>query len=343
MLDYRLGKLKGEFCAVWYEGGKRRRYRLGTRDPREARATLREFIGARERAGQSAGRQLTVADIWKAYLDDRKAEHKVAVPRMVDAWKRLAPHFGNLDPADCSPRVVREYIRKRRASGISDGTIHTEVGYLRSALRRVLGEHNAPNITLPPKPRPRSRFLSATEARRLIDASPPMSHVRLYILLALHTAGRPSAILDLEWNRVDFDAGTIELDNPARDRTPKGRACVPMAPQLRQPLADAKSQAVTGYVIEHAGHKVASIKKGIAGTAQRAGLTGVTPYVLRHSAARFMVEAGIDMEVVSQYLGHTTTKVTEGVYGRFSPKGKGRMHKASKVIADQLYDVDEND
>jgi integrase len=340
MLDYRLGKLKGEYCAVWYEGGKRRRYRLGTRDAREARATLREFISARQRAVQpSAGKQLTIAEIWKAYLDDRKAEHKIAVPRMVDAWKRLAPHFGDLRPDDLGPACVRLYVTQRREQA-SDGTIHTELGYLRSALRRVLGEHNAPNITLPPKPRPRSRFLSGSEARRLVNASPPMSHVRLYILLALHTAGRPSAILDLEWYRIDFDAGTIELDNPTRDRTPKGRACVPMAAQLRQPLADAKSQAVTGYVIEWAGKKVASIKTGVASAAKRAGLTGVTPYVLRHSAARFMVEAGIEMGVVSQYLGHTSTAVTERVYGRFSPKGRGRMHEASKAIEDQLDDED---
>jgi len=31
------------------------------------------------------------------------------------------------------------------------------------------------------------------------------------------------------------------------------------------------------------------------------------------------VEAGVEMEEISQYLGHTNTTVTRNVYARFSP------------------------
>lgn len=331
MPDYRLGRLKGEFVVVFEEGGKRRRYRLGTREPKEARATLQEFI--RQRDSRLAGRQNTqsIAEIYADYVDDRKAEGKVSVGRMADAWKRLAHHFAGLGADDVSGDVVRAYTAGRRTQGASDGTIHTELGYLRAALRKALRQ-NAPSLALPPKPRPRSRFLTPSEARRLIDAA-QMPHVRLFISLALHTAGRPFSILDLEWGRVDFARGQIALDNPSRDRTAKGRAIVPMASELIAPLTEAKSAALTSYVIEWAGKPVKSIKKAIQRAAQRAGLEGVTPYVLRHTACVWMAEAGVPLVEIAQFCGHTSPAVTFRTYARFSPE---HLRRASEAISDRL-------
>lgn len=335
MPDFRLGRLRGEFVVVWEEGGKRRRYRLGTRDPKEARATLREFISRRDaRLGQPDRQGL--AEIWTDYVAEKRAEGK-SVSRQLDAWKRLAPVFGGMDTGELSAGDVRAYTASRRAQGASDGTIHTELGYLRAALRKAL-KQNAPDVALPSKPRPRTRYLTPQEARRLLDHA-QMPHVRLFLLLGLHSAGRPSAILELRWDRVDFDKGSISLDNPARDRTAKGRATVPLGAELVAPLKAAKAAALTEYVIEWNGKPVASIKKAIQRTAERAGLEGVTPYVLRHTAARWLVEGGVPIEEVAQYLGHTSPAITFKVYGRYSPD---YLQKASSAISDRLNKVQED-
>lgn len=51
--------------------------------------------------------------------------------------------------------------------------------------------------------------------------------------------------------------------------------------------------------------------------------------VLRHTAGVYMAEAGVPMEEISQYLGHTSTKVTERVYARYSPE---YLRNASNAI-----------
>lgn len=51
----------------------------------------------------------------------------------------------------------------------------------------------------------------------------------------------------------------------------------------------------------------------------RAGLRGVTPHVLRHTAAVWMAEAGVPMTEIAAYLGHSDSRITERVYARFSP------------------------
>ena len=65
---------------------------------------------------------------------------------------------------------------------------------------------------------------------------------------------------------------------------------------------------------------VKSIKKGFSAAAKAAGLSGVSPHVLRHTAAVHMVEAGRSMDEIAQFLGHSDTRITASVYARYSPE-----------------------
>lgn len=176
----------------------------------------------------------------------------------------------------------------------------------------------APSIERPPKPEPKDRFLTRDEAGRLLDAA-VMPHVRLFIVLAITTAARASALLGLTWDRVDFQAGRIHLRDPAATGRQKGRAIVPMNNMARAALSEAQAGARSLYVIEWAGERVAKVRKGLDKAAARAGLTEVTPHVLRHTAAVWMAEARVPMSVIAQYLGHSDDRITQRVYAKYSP------------------------
>lgn len=214
----------------------------------------------------------------------------------------------------------REYQKVRRESGIRDGTIWTELGHLRTVLRwavkRRLIDH-APDIERPAKPAPKDRWLTHAEIDQLF-ATPMAPHVRLAILLMLSTAARPTAALELTWDRVDFESGHIDLRLDAVGPR-KGRAVVPMNAGLRAALLQARKGALTEHVIEWNGAAVASIKTGFNAAMRAAGLEGVTPHTLRHTAAVHLAAAGRPMERISQLLGHSSTAVTERVYARFAP------------------------
>ena len=155
------------------------------------------------------------------------------------------------------------------------------------------------------------------EAQRLLDAA-SMPHSKLFIRLALATAGRASALLELTWDRVDLDARRIDLRDPNRPRTRKGRARVPINDSLFDALMEAKESATSPYVIEWGGERVLSVKKGVSAAARRAGVK-CSPHVLRHTAAVWMAEDGVPMQQIAQYLGHDDSRTTERVYARFSP------------------------
>jgi integrase len=321
-----IGRLHGRFVVTWRDAaGRRRRFRLAADDPADAR---REGLDAWRAAQAAAPGGLTVRQVWDAY----RAEHagRSIAATMGWEWRALAERFGALRPDQISVGMCREHAAARRAAGIADGTIWTELGHLRIALswaqRRRLIDH-APHIERPPKPAPKDRWLTHAEIARLL-AAPTTPHIRLAIVLMLGTAARIGALLALRWSRVDMQAGWIDLR--ADDAGPrKGRAVVPMNGMVRAALETARQAALTDHVIEWGGRPVASIKTGFRAACAAAGLADVSPHVLRHTAAVHMAAAGVPMAKIAQFLGHSSTAITERVYARFAP---GHLQDAAAAV-----------
>lgn len=316
----RLGRLRGQFCVVWYEDGRRHRHTLGTADKAEAERRLKQL---RKPQGK------TVADLWKTYRDEK--EGRSIVTTMEYTGRALLPHFGKLEPGEIDLGTCRDYAAKRRKQGKSEGTIHTELGHLRSVLVWAMKRghiERAPHVERPVKPEPKDRYLTREEAAKLLDGA-AMHHIRLAIILMLATAARVEAIRELTWDRVDMERGLIHLRDPADKAKRKGRATVPMNRSARVALEHARQAALTDYVIEWAGEPVKSIRRGLDTAARNAGLKGVSAHVLRHSAAVWMIEAGVSMEEVAQYLGHANIATTRRVYARHSPDA---LRKAAEVL-----------
>lgn len=317
--DYSLARVNGRYHVVWYdEGGNRQRRSLSTDDGETAQARLIEFKRVASLA--QASTPTSVEEIYLAYAAKKEADGKPSAPRIKDAWKRLKPFFAATAPHQIDELVCKEYFKRRIIDGVNNGTIHIELGYLRAAMNYAVTKGwltQAPFIPLPRKPDPKDHHLTRDEVHRLIDAA-AWSHVRLFIILAVTTAARSGAILDLTWDRIDMERRKVMLHNPARQVTNKGRATVPMNTTLYEALVEAKAGALSSYVIEWGGQKVASVKKSIAAAAKRAGVT-CSPHVLRHTAAVWMAESGVPMEQIAQFLGHSNVDTTRRIYARFSP------------------------
>ncbi|HLY55042.1 MAG TPA: site-specific integrase [Stellaceae bacterium] len=304
----RLKLYRGTWCAVWRDGAQTRRASLHTKDRHEAERRLTDWKAAQQRAGRAF-----VAEIVEAYLADRA--DSAARATIEFSWKPLRPVFGHLRPDQVDRARCRAYAERRRKQKRSEGTIARELGVLRAALR--WHDRATPAVVeLPPSPPPREYHLTREEWQRFRDGL-RSAHLRLFAIIAYGTAARSSAVLQLTWDQVDFEAGFI---NFGRGETRyKGRANVPMNPTVRGALEAAREIAVSDYVVEWAGDRIASVRKSFTRAAESLGFPKLTPHVLRHSAAVHLAEAGMPMSEISQYLGHASTAVTERVYARYSP------------------------
>lgn len=276
---------------------------------------------------------MTVGAIMQAYIADRKTE--VASPGAIEnAWKAMQPHFANILPENIAESTCKDYFRKRTAQNIKSpnprapkrkikpATVRQELGVLRTALRWAAEKKDwlprAPHIWKPKATVGRTRHLTADEFDRLLEQC-TTPHVRLYALLALCTAGRMAALLDLTWDRVDFERDLIYLESPEQHSRAKGRATVPMIGALRSELEKAKEASVSEYVIEWGGGRVADVGKALGEAVRRARLKGVTAHTLRHTAATWIAEETGDLERAAKYLGHSDPSTARKHYAHLGP------------------------
>jgi integrase len=300
----------------------------GTADRREAEAQLAAYIAERDRrAGPQTADRLTVAEALAIYGEDRGTV--VADPARIGyAIAALLPFWGHLPVSAVSGATCRRYAATRPAAA---STVRRELGALQAALRHCLREGyllTAPPVSLPPKSAPRDRWLTVPEAAALLRAARATPHLARFILLALYTGTRRDAILSLGWaphpggGWLDLDAGVMHRRSPAERETAKRRPPARMPAKL---LAHCRRWRRDGalWVIHHHGARPASIKTSWATAIRRAGLTGVTPHVLRHTAITWAMQRGTSIEEASAFFGVTTEELQRTYWHHHPDFGAG--------------------
>jgi integrase len=262
-----------------------------------------------------------------------------ASDRIAYAVLPLIDFFEGNTVADVTPQTCGRYVAKR---GRSIGTARRELGVLRAAINYA---HRSGRITrpvaveLPERPEPRDRWLAREEAAALIRAArTPQArlYLPLFILIGLYTGRRKEAILSLRWPQVDLAAGRIDFEVSGRRRTNKKRGRVPIPSRLMPHLRRARRRGTDlGYVLHIDGEGIGDIKKGFAAACARAGIDGVTPHTLRHTAATWLMQAGTDPWQAAGFLS-MSTETLQRVYGHHHPD---HMREAANAISRRPQNV----
>jgi integrase len=314
---------RGCYYIAWTEGGRSRERSTGTAERRQAEVALAEFIHIRARdAGPRDPSQILVTDALADYADEH-GEETTSPWRIAAAIKALVPFWEGRTIAEVTRETCKAY---ERARGRSAGTVRRELGVLRAAINHG---HKGGRVTrvvavhLPDRPEPRDRWLTRKETASLMRAALAEPRVRLhlplFILMGLYTGARKEAILSLRWSQVDLDGARIDYNTPGARRTNKRRARIPISPRLLGHLRRARRRGTDlGFVINENGKRLGDIKRGFASACQRAGLEGVSPHVLRHTCATWLMQAGVPLWEASGFLG-MSRETLEHVYGHHHP------------------------
>lgn len=309
----------GTIYVVWTEhdpksgtGMQTKRISTGATDWKQAEQYRAQFITGLYNPAPSL--EPTIS-----YLLDRyRKEHgpKTRSPETIDFhMKSLKPFFGDLFPSHISNKLLEEYALQQR--GYSNGTILRQLSILRAALRYAAGNRwiaPLPSIRMPVrKPPPRDLWLTRDQVATLLEMA-KATHLRLFILLAVSTAARSGAILDLKWSQINFTERLIDFGAGWGN---KRRAIVPMNEDVYLSLKTAKELAQTDNVIEFNGKPIKSVKGAFWSLCNDCRIKA-SPHVLRHTAATWLVMDGVSLREVARLLGNSEAMV-EQVYGKHSP------------------------
>lgn len=311
------------FYVQWFEGGRSRRVTTRTAGREEAEAFLAAF---RLAISDEPLADLTVTQALDWYWDTHA--RKLFRPDSADlAMRYLKPFFGATPASSLSIGKQEAYADHRRALGAGEESIRRDLSVLAAALNRAVKYKKLaakPSfLSLTPAP-PRERWLTRKEVARLFrQMRKPVRakihrHVILFTRLALYTGARTAAILDLTWDRVDFDRGLIDYRKPGRPQTKKRRTITPMTRKVRRMLLHAQKHATGKHVISWAGERIDRVAKACIAHAEKAGIEDFSPHVLRHTFASWAVQKRVPIYTVGKALGQSVASTTER-YAKLAP------------------------
>jgi integrase len=199
------------------------------------------------------------------------------------------------------------YVSSRRID-VSPASVNRELTLLRAVLRMARDRWDV-EVRMPTwkaqrlkEAAPRERYLTPTEAQRVLEHAAP--HIRPGIELSLLTGIRLSNCVGLDWSEVDLQERHLAL-RVKGDKPHFVPLCEPAFVLLANlgPKDD-------GAVFLYRGRAVKEWRKAWKSTLRRSGIEDFRWHDLRHTAASWMVQAGVPLDVVQKVLGHSDISTT---------------------------------
>jgi integrase len=320
----------------------------------KAEAALAQFILDRAKPSFGKGHpdEVAIATVLTEYGDKHGPETRR--PDLIGmAIGKLADFWGDRPVSAITSGTCTDYVRwrcnqtdprftKTRGRRIKPGTARRELEVLKAAIGFCweVGRLDRPiPVKLPKASEPREHHLSRSEAASLLRGALGWDqrgvrhrnrinrHVARFILLGLYTGTRHSAMLKLQW-RPNSEGGYVDLNDKVIYRRPrdatdskKRRTPVPISPRLLPHLKRWRKLTLT-HVIEWHGRPIISKERyGFDAARKLADLdAGVTPHVLRHTCATWLLQAGVSIFDTAGVLG-CNEAVVRTVYGHYAKGG----------------------
>ncbi len=335
----------GKYYVYYSEGRRSRKLSLWTKNLATAEARFQRWLDSHNldttfELDPTIERCL---NLWYAqWIEGRMITADPKCNRYIAVINNLKSYFGDLRVSETKREHSKEYIRLRKTGVIgvcpaANGTIRLELQRLRACFRHMVERvepreqrltlDQIPYVELPPESLPRERVLDEDEVAIIREVCPDLvltgqgrrpsnrlSRVGRFAMIALETAQRKTAILELKWDQVDLENNKIHFNPEGRTQTNKKRPTVPISPILRPVLERAKEEAHNAYVLD----KTTQIDSALKTLAHNLDIPGLHAHVFRHTWATRAVTRGVPLIKVALFLGDTI-KTVEKNYAHLQP------------------------
>lgn len=293
---------------------------------------------------QAAGKTFEAcADAWDRWHEGQVSYNGAEAYRA--AMKRTKEQFKGRRIDDIRPDEIDAYIRYLAGRGYARRTVQLYLDMLRmiwdySIVRGWTTFNPCGAVKLPS---------GLPKGRRDIPSDGQIERVKaglflefgLFAYMLLYTGMRRGELLALRWEDIDRGRKVIHVNKAVyfagntpmikEPKTESGRREI----VLLDALAAVLPKQGNGYVF--GGEKPLTktqVRKRWLKWCREAGLEGeegsvITPHQLRHAFATILFDAGIDVKVAQELLGHSSIQVTRDIYTHIR---KSRMESTAETL-----------
>ena len=277
-----------------------------------------------------------------ADLAEQHLAHAKTYQRSYDSTERIInnhvlPRWGKKRLDEIKQQDVAQWLADKRAGGLAPASVEKiRTMFSRSfvlAMQWELFDRNpVKDIPRTKFNNARERYLTSEEAERLRLACECSSNTQLkhIVGLLLLTGARKSELLNAEWQHIDLEKRSWRLPMTKNGRgrhVPLSQPALDIIKQLPKfddcPYLLPNPQTLKPYT---------DIKRAWQEARKLAGLSDLHLHDLRHSAASFMINAGIDLYTVGKMIGHVSVASTT----RYSHLANDTLMAAAEAGAAKL-------
>lgn len=280
--------------------------------------------------------------------------------------KHIVPYFTQKQVLliDVTWQQVQAFLDEKRQSGRLDGkgglspkSVREIKNLLNQAFNDAIREgyisiNPCSLVVLPSRERPATNFYTREQLQRLMvavegETLSPLIHVAIYYGL------RRSELVGLKWNSIDFENNTLTINHTvvkvnkvvAKDKTKtkSSHRTFPLLPEMRELFLAlrqtqeenrslfGKNYIQTDYVFcwpdgrqisnDYVSHRFNELLK-------KHNLPHIRFHELRHSCASLLINQGIGLKEVQDWMGHSDISTTANIYGHLETQRKVAMANA---------------
>ena len=315
---------KGVWEIRWSEKGADRHYskRLSTRTNNrlEAEAVFTGFLTGQRHIEETL-LQPTINDLIARYKSSLESKGVTKSQHVYLGF--ISREFGELRIAELTDVRLESYKRRRR---VSDGSMRRELGAFRAVFsyaerHKLIKRDEVPYIELPRSSAPREAYLNDEEERAfhaaalaLSDGLPRLTKLSRFVVIALNTAARKTAIERLRWDQVDLVAGHINFSQQGEQAHNKRKALVPISKRLMPLMQRMYAEKKSDYVLD----APTDIRKAYEVWARATPWSHINPHDLRRTFATLAAQRGVPLVAIAEVLGDSVGIVMKH-YAKYIP------------------------
>lgn len=290
-------------------------------------------------------------------------------PATVKSYKgaienHIKPALGELPLQRLTPRPLQNFLNGKRQE-LSKSSLSILKNILRKSLSYAVetcgfvGHNAAAHLTIPPaESAPKKTHVFSDEEMREIFRQFPEGHkFHMPIALSYHTGMRLGECLSLKWSDVDLDAKMLHVHTTMYDdggagvvqNLPKTQCSIRSIPissklvqelkamkkfQAKQKIAYGKYWMGEGFVcIQENGRNLTASRLRYFAQWCKSALGAGSFHSIRHTHATKLLESGLDLELVSKRLGHSSIVLTAKVYSHVLEN----RNKMTRDLIEQVF------
>ncbi len=226
--------------------------------------------------------------------------------------------------------LIRLWLGKLTDKGLSKSSIARKVASVRSFFkycfkRGHILKNPAHLLIVPKKDKKLPETVNSEDIRRMIDniecSTPRQTQIKAILELFYCTGMRLSELVNLNAGDIDFESKQVKVTGKGNKQRiiPLGKKALYSLKehlQTRHKLYATRTDqdAKNALFLAASGHRIypRAVQKLVKKQLQlESEVIQQSPHVLRHSFATHMLDAGADIRIIKEFLGHTNLSATQ--------------------------------